>query len=129
MHIDVIVNPVDFLFSFNSYMYVLKNQSTWKQKRYLPHFTDRHIKSLHEIRPYLKFKCCMMYVYEDNLFRFINHRQNIGSNKFVQGLPALSYTAYTCHPTVCLHRSYQYLRFTDSAFNCLHNFALSILFS
>ena len=57
----------------------------------------------------------LVYVYEDNLFRFIDPRQNIGSNNFVQGLPVISYTAYKCHPTVCLHRSYQYLRFTDSA--------------
>ena len=42
---------------FFIFIYVLKNHSTLKQKRYLPHFTDRHIKSLHEIRPYLKFKC------------------------------------------------------------------------
>ena len=36
---------VVFLFSFDSYMYVLKNHTTLKQKRYLPYFTDRRIKT------------------------------------------------------------------------------------
>ena len=70
----------------------------------------------------------LVYVYEDNLIRFTDPRENISSHNSVQGLSVLSYTAYKRHPTVCLHKSYKYLRFNDLAFNCLHYFVLSILF-